>query len=81
MLSGQGVAISVPRTSRFLFGAGGAIVRLRWAPGRRVAIEAQAGITVPFERTTFVFEMPRTEVARIPALVVSGGLTAGFTIP
>ena len=43
--------------------------------------EAQTGIAAPFERTTFVFEMPRVEVARVPALVASAGVTASFAIP
>jgi hypothetical protein len=81
VLSGGGIAVSVPRTSRFLFATGGAIVRLRWAPGRRAVVEAQAGIAAPLERTTFVFEMPRLEVAKVPALVGAAGVTVGFVIP
>jgi len=81
VLSGAGVAIAVPRTDRFLLAAAGASIGLRWAPTRRVTLEAQAGVSAPLWRTTFVFEMPRVEVARLPALVASGGITAGVTIP
>lgn len=81
MLSGEGIAINSPETNRFLWAAGGAVMRLRWAPGRRFAVEAQVGVAAPLERSTFVFEMPRVEVARVGALVASGGLMAGFAIP
>jgi hypothetical protein len=81
VLSGAGVSVAVPRTDRFLLAAAGANIGLRWAPTRRVTLEAQAGVTAPLRRTTFVFEMPRVEVARLPALVASGGITAGVTIP
>jgi hypothetical protein len=80
-LSGEGVSVTTPQTNRFLWAAAGAAARFRWAPGRRIVLEAQAGVVAPFERTTFVFEMPRVEVAKVPALVVSWGVMVGFTIP
>jgi hypothetical protein len=81
LLSGEGIAVAMPSSSRFLWAAAGAVARLRWAPGARVAVEAQAGLVAPLVRTTFVFEMPRLEVARIPAVVAAGGVAIGFTIP
>jgi hypothetical protein len=81
MLSGEGVAVGTPRTSRFLWAAAGAAARLRWAAGRRLVIEAHAGGVAPLERTTFIFELPRVEVAKIPAIVGSAGLAMGWTIP
>jgi len=81
MLSGEGVAVGTPQTTRFLWGGAGGVIRLRWAPGNRVVLEAQASATGPLERTTFVFEMPRVEVAKVAPLVISGGLTLGFAIP
>jgi hypothetical protein len=81
MLSGEGIAVGTPRTSRFLWAAGGGVVRLRWAPGRRTVVEAHAGGVAPLERTTFIFEMPRVEVARVPAFVASAGFTVGWAIP
>ena len=81
LLSGQGVSVATPETSRFVWAAAGALARLRWAPGGRMVLEAQAGVVAPFERTTFVFQMPRVEVAKVPPVVASGGLTVGFTIP
>jgi hypothetical protein len=81
LLSGQGVSVTTPETSRFVWAAAGALARLRWAPGRRMVLEAQAGVVAPFERTTFVFQMPRSEVAKVPPVVASGGLTLGFTVP
>jgi len=81
MLTGEGVAIGTPRTSRFLWAAAGGVARLRWAPGHRMVVEAHAGAVAPIERTTFVFEMPRVEVAKIPAVVGSAGLAVGWTIP
>jgi hypothetical protein len=78
---GEGVAITRPATSRFLWAAGGGALHLRWAPSSRLIVEAQVGVSTPLERTTFVFEMPRVEVARVPAWVASGGIMAGFTIP
>jgi hypothetical protein len=80
-VSGEGVSVTTPQTNRFLWAAAGTVARLRWAPGRRVVVEAQMGVVAPFERTTFVFEMPRVEVARVPALVVSGGVMVGLAIP
>src|SRR6185369_6703470 len=65
MLSGEGISVTTPRTNRFPWAAAGAVTRLRWAPGRRLAIEAQAGVAGPLERTTFVFAMPRVEVAKV----------------
>jgi hypothetical protein len=44
-------------------------------------VEAQVGVISPLERTTFIFEMPRVEVAKVSALVASGGVMAGFAIP
>jgi hypothetical protein len=38
-------------------------------------------VVAPFERTTFVFQTPRVEVAKVPPVVASGGLAVGFTIP
>jgi hypothetical protein len=81
LLEGEGVAVTTPRTSRFFFAAGGARLGLRWDAGRHVAIEAQAAVAAPLERTRFVFEMPRIEVARVPALVGEGGVTVGLAIP
>ena len=81
MLSGEGIAVGSPRMSRFLWAAAGAVARLRWAPGGRMIIEAHAGLVAPFERTTFIFEVPRVEVATVPALVAAAGLTVGLTIP
>lgn len=81
MLSGEGVAVGTPRTSRFLWAAGGGVARVRWAPGRRIVVEAHAGEAAPFQRTTFIFEMPRVEVGKIPTFVGSAGLTVGWTIP
>jgi hypothetical protein len=81
LLSGEGISVTTPRTDRFLWVAAGAVARLRWTPGRRLVIEAQAGVAAPLERTTFVFEMPRVEVARVPALVASGGLMLGIAVP
>jgi len=81
LLSGEGVSVGTPKTTRFLWSAAGAALRFRWSPGRRVTLEAQAGLTAPFERTTFIFEMPRVAVAKVPALVASGGLSAGLAIP
>jgi hypothetical protein len=80
-VSGEGVSVTTPQTNRFLWAAAGAVARLRWAPGRRIVLDAQVGAAAPLERTTFVFEMPRVEVARVPALVVSGGVMVGFAIP
>ena len=80
ILSGQGIAINSPETSRFLWAAAGGMIRLRWAPGRSLVVEAQVGVTAPLERTTFIFEMPRVEVAKVSALVASGGLMMGFAI-
>jgi hypothetical protein len=81
MLSGEGISVSSPRTSRFLWAAAGAVARLRWAASRRLVVEAHAGAVAPLERTTFIFEMPRVEVAKVPAFVASAGLTVGVTIP
>jgi hypothetical protein len=80
-LSGHGIAINSPETSRFLWAAAGGLIRLRWAPGRSLVVEAQVGVTAPLERTTFIFEMPRVEVAKVSALIASGGLMMGFAIP
>ena len=81
MLSGEGVSVTTPRATRFLWSAARAVMRLRWAPGRRMVLEAQAGLAAPLERTTFIFEMPRVEVAKVPPVVPSVGLTLGFAIP
>jgi hypothetical protein len=81
VLSGEGVLVGTPQSTRFLWSAAGAVLRFRWSPGRRVTLEAQAGVAAPFERTTFVFEMPRVEVAKVPAVVASGGLSIGLAIP
>lgn len=80
VLSGEGVAVGTPRTSRFPWAAAGGVLRLRWVLGRRLLVEAHASGVAPLERTTFVFEMPRIEVAKIPAFVGSAGLTLGWTI-
>jgi hypothetical protein len=81
ILSGEGIAINSPDTSRFFWAAGGAGMRLRWVPGRNLVVEAQVSVTAPLERTTFIFEMPRVEVAKVSALIVSGGVMAGLAIP
>jgi hypothetical protein len=81
MLSGEGVAVGTPKTTRFLWAAAGGGLRSRWSPGSRLTVEAQATLAAPFERTTFIFEMPRVEVAKVPAVVASGGLSIGFAIP
>jgi hypothetical protein len=81
MLSGEGVTVGTPKTTRFLWGSAGGALRFRWAPGPRLTVEAQASVAAPLERTTFIFEMPRVEVARVPAVVAAGGLALGFAIP
>jgi hypothetical protein len=81
LLSGEGVSVGTPKATRFLWTAAGAALRFRWSSGRRVTLEAQAGVAAPFERTTFIFEMPRVAVAKVPALVASGGLSVGLAIP
>jgi hypothetical protein len=81
LLAGAGISVATPQTSRFWWAAAGGLARFRWAAGRRMVLEAQAGVVAPFERTTFVFQMPRVEVAKVPPVVASGGLAVGFTIP
>jgi len=81
VLNGAGVSVTSPSSSRVLWGAAGAEMRLRWAASDRIVVDLVAELAVPLQQATFVFEMPRVEIARVPRLVGSGGAMVGFAFP
>jgi hypothetical protein len=81
-LSGEGDASSALANSgaaTVFWSAVALPARLRVAVGSRLHLETQAEVAVPLSQRVFVFERPREEVARAPAVGFSGRIGLGVT--
>jgi hypothetical protein len=80
-VEGTGIAINKPRSTRFFWGALGALLRTRLSAGPRFFLELQAGGLAMLRRPAFIFEMPRVSVTTTPLVVWTAALTFGAVVP
>jgi len=79
ILEAQGQQIDQPRTERRPWLAPRLGGRLAWAPQTGGLVELNLGAFTPLFRDSFLFEEPRVEIHRPPALGFWGTLGGGFT--
>ena len=79
ILEAQGQQIDQPRTERRLWLAPRLGGRLAWAPQTGGLVELNLGAFTPLFRDSFLFEEPRVEIHRPPALGFWGTLGGGFS--
>jgi hypothetical protein len=81
VLTGRGVDLDSPRSSRSLWLAAGGLARARWPLSRGFEIEVEASLRVPLRHVDFVVERPRVTLASVPAVIAGGGVALGVAIP
>jgi hypothetical protein len=81
LLDGRGQEVASPLTDRSLWIAAGGLLRAHATLGGGGFIEAAFGLWAPLRRASFIFEMPTVPVAKVPAVIATGGVSAGLTIP
>ncbi len=79
-LSGAAPELHDARTDTTGWSAGGAVLRGSWSLADWLAIEVDATLLAPFERTRFVLQEPLRTVYRAPPVLLEGGLGACVSV-
>lgn len=79
-LSGAAPELRGARKETTGWSAGGAVLRASWSMTTWLAVELDATLLAPFERTSFVLEEPLRTVYRAPRVLFEGGAGACVSV-